>query len=112
MAGQLLVMQQNQLAQYYGANLGALTREQFAMEMTLVARLAVAEGQYAPAAKLYELAGKHIGAIDTKQDLHQHVHLHNPNTSPAEYARASDEELRRIITEAEEARAKSANAAG
>lgn len=105
--GSLLHRQLTSIGQHFSSHPQALTREQFCLEMTLVARLAVCEKQYGPAVKAYEIVGKHLGAIDQKQDVHQHVHLHNPNqASPAEFARQSDEALRRIIAEAEEAREK------
>jgi hypothetical protein len=91
--------QQLQLAEYFKSSKVAINTERFAMEITLVARLAVVDGQYAAAGKLYELAGKHIGAIDTKNDLHQHVHLHN-QSSETELARAPDEALRKLVDEA------------
>lgn len=105
--GSLLHRQLTSISQHFQTHPQALTREQFCLEMTLVARLAVCEKQYGPAVKAYEIVGKHLGAIDQKQDVHQHVHLHNPNqASPSEFARQSDEALRRIIAEAEEAREK------
>ena len=96
---QMIHNQQLQLAEYFKSSKVAINTERFAMEITLVARLAVVDGQYAAAGKLYELAGKHIGAIDTKNDLHQHVHLHN-QSSETELARAPDEALRKLVDEA------------
>lgn len=111
-AGQMMLAQQKALHAHFSSNV-PLTLESFTKEMTLVARAAVADGQYGPAAKFYELAAKHIGAIDTKSDVHQHVHLHNQATQ-SEFARASDESLRQIIHEAKlarEARESGSNAA-
>ncbi len=99
--GELMVLQQQALRDLF-RDPTPLTRESFIREMTIVARAAVAEGQFAPAAKLYELAGKNLGAIDTPAPtLHQHVHL-TTAAKDSEFARASDEELRRIIQEAQD----------
>ncbi len=101
-AAQMIVAQQKALHAHFSRNV-PLDLASFTLEMTLVARAAVADGQYGPAAKFYELAAKHIGAIDTKSDVHQHVHLHNQATQ-SDFARASDESLRQIIHEAKLAR--------
>jgi hypothetical protein len=101
-AAQMIVAQQRALHAHFSRNV-PLDLASFTLEMTLVARAAVADGQYGPAAKFYELVAKHIGAIDTKSDVHQHVHLHNQATQ-SDFARASDESLRQIIHEAKIAR--------
>jgi hypothetical protein len=104
--GNLLEQQQAVLRQHFIQNPGALTREQFCLEMTLIGRIAACEGQYGPAAKFYEMVGKHLGAIDFKHDVHQHVHLHSPGANITDFARQSDDTLRAIVAEAEAARNK------
>jgi hypothetical protein len=99
---QLMLAQQSALLAHFQSGV-PLTLASFTQEITLVARAAAAEAQYGPAAKLYELAGKNIGAIDNKADVHQHVHLHNQATL-AEFSRASDESLRQVVHEAKLAR--------
>lgn len=101
-AGQLMLERQAALRIYFAQDL-PLTRENFAREITLVARAAVAEAEYQAAAKLYEIAGKHLGAITPAQETHQHVHLHQ-NSPQNDFARATDAELQRIISESQNAR--------
>lgn len=101
-AGRMMLERQTVLREYF-ATVPNLTRESFAMEVMLVARAAVSEAQYAAAAKFYELAGKHLGAITPAQETHQHVHLHQ-NSPENDFARATDAELRRIIEETQRAR--------
>lgn len=89
-----------------------LTPATFAKEVTMVARLAVADANYSAAEKLYKLVGQHINAIAATSDTHQHVHLHGPQVhSIADLARQSDASLRAIIEEAREATNARANPA-
>lgn len=101
-AGQMMLERQQALREYF-STAPRLTRESFALEITLVARAAVSEAQYQAAAKLYELAGKHLGAITPAGETHQHVHLHQ-NSPENDFTRATDAELRRIIEESQLAR--------
>lgn len=101
-AGQMMLERQAALRAYFAQEL-PLTRENFAREITLVARAAAAEAEYQAAAKLYEIAGKHLGAITPAGETHQHVHLHQ-NSPENDFARATDGELQRIIAESQAAR--------
>lgn len=54
-----------------------ITRANFALEVLSVARAAAAESQFAPAAKLYEIVGRSIGAVGGES--HLHLHTADPN---------------------------------
>lgn len=103
LAGRLLAQRQASFALVCDDE--PLTPATFAREVTMVARLAVADADYSAAEKLYKLVGMHIRALEPSSDTHQHVHLHSSLNSTADYARQSDASLRALVAEAEHARA-------
>jgi hypothetical protein len=105
MTGRMLLAQQLRLQQLIREG-GAISRATFAREMTIVARLALLDGQYRAAVDAYKIVGQHVGALDQPDENHQHIHLHSPDGRPPQhpdFARATDAELRRIIDEVQEA---------